>query len=97
MAIDPTETIVGFNFNFMQALFAKAQELQEAERLYEPKEGSSAFYTLSVLSAGILNHPSLQMGLSGDFASHNLTNIDDVHATLHAAEEFLAIFEKKDN
>ena len=34
------------------------------------------------------------MGLSGDFTAHNLTNIEDVHATIEAAEEFLAVFKK---
>ena len=98
MVIDPAETIIGFNFNFMQALLRKAQELLETGRLYEPHEGNSALLcTPTVLSAGVLNHLSLQMGLSGDFTSHNLTNTEDVHSALHAAEEFLAIFEKKGN
>ena len=49
LQIDPMETIIGFNFNFMQALVAKAQELQEAKRLYLPKERNSTFCTATAL------------------------------------------------
>lgn len=91
LQIDPAETIIGFNFNFMRALLTKARELQTSQQIYLPGE-NSALCTTTVLGAGILNHLSLQMGLSGDFTAHNLTNIEDVNATIEAAEEFLTIF-----
>ena len=95
MVLDPTETIVGFNFNFMSALFAKAEELLKANWLYELHEGNPALCKPTALGSGILNHLSLQMGLCGDFMRHNLTNIEDVSNTLSAAEEFLTIFKNK--
>lgn len=95
LCLNPAETIVGFNYAFIQKLVEKADELNETGRLFKQDSSNPTMGYPSMIGASVLNTLCSQTrnGEGNDpFSQSGIFTMSLMNATINAAREFLTIF-----